>query len=245
MKELKVAKYQIFNTINSIMIFYAIFITVIVFLGVLTRTIEGSSSSGLEVSTIIFLLVAGLNSFKSNFKLMQANNVSRKVFVKGLLIGVFPITLAMSLIDLIINRVYNIFINCPTIFDMIYGNFRGLREGWMQSNNIQTLFGTVIWQFAVYSAVFIFGILVSLCYYRSNKKLKVLISIVPAMLVVFSANINQILLAALNINIGEIFASALGLQSQNPYLAVFSFAVLGILFSIAIYLLTRKAIIKE
>lgn len=246
MRELKVAKYMMHWTLGRVVVFYAIFVLIIGLLfGVSFSIGEDVNSSGNEFSSIIFLFVVGLNSFKENFKMLQANNVSRKTFVRGLIIGVFPITFGMALVDLLINRICNIFAKCPTIFDMIYGSFRQSRANWIQVNDIQTLFGTTFWNFALYSIVFILGILVSLCYYRSNKTLKVIISIVPAIILGFVINVSQKPIGSSNISIGKFFASAFGLQNQNPYMAVLSFAVLGTLFSMSIYLLTRKAVLKD
>lgn len=247
MKALKVAKYQVLSSIGAIRIYYFIYLLVLLFLSASIVTSDGrSSSSGLDFSTMIFIFVVGLNSFKSAFLLTQANNISRKAFFKGLIVGVFPITFAMSIIDLIINRVQNIFAKCATTYDMIYGNFRIVESSiqWTQSNDFKTLFGTVIWQFAIYSAIFIMGILISLCYYRSNKIVKVIISVVPALLVSFSYNINNTFMGIFNINFADIIPWAFGWQSQNPYIAVFSLAVLMTIFSMSIYLLIKRAVAK-
>lgn len=248
MKSLKVAKYQIFSSIGSIRIYYFIYLLVLSLISASIVTSDGrASSSGLDFSTMIFLFVVGLNSFKSTFLLTQANNISRKVFFKGLIIAVFPIALAMSIIDLTINRVQNIFAKCATTYDMIYGNFRIVESSidWTQLNDFKTLFGTIIWQFAIYSAIFIMGILISVCYYRSNKIMKVVISVVPALLIGFSYNINNTFIETFNINIADIISSAFGWQSQNPYVAVFSLTVLMMIFSLSIYLLIKRAAVKE
>ena len=76
------------------------------------------NSSGIEFSSMIFLFVLGLNSFKENFYFTQANNIPRVDYFKSLAITILPIALGMSIIDLIINRVYNIFVACPTMYDM-------------------------------------------------------------------------------------------------------------------------------
>ena len=194
-------------------------------------------------------MYVGLNSFKSNFKFSLANNISRKTFTKGLILAVFPIALVMSVIDLIINRIINIFMKCPTTFDMIYGSFRksnllGNSEFWVQTNDFYTLFRTIIWQFAVYSSLFILGILISLLYYRSNKFLKIVVSAVPVLLLLFISSTNAVFIDSLNINIGKFIASAFGWHSLNPYTAVLSFTVLIFAFSSLIYLLVRKAMLK-
>lgn len=247
MKALKVAKYQILSSIGAIRIYYFIYLLVLLFVSTSIVTTDGRfHSSGLDFSTMIFLFVVGLNSFKSTFLLTQANNISRKLFFKGLIIAVFPITFTMSMIDLAINRVQNIFAKCATTYDMIYGNFRILESSinWTQLNDFKTLFGTIIWQFAIYSAILIMGILISLCYYRSNKIMKVVISVVPTLLIGFSYNINNTFIDIFNINIADIISSAFGWQSQNPYIAVFSLTVLMIMFSLIIYLLIKRAVVK-
>lgn len=248
MKELKVAKYQILSSIGAIRIYYLIYLSVIMLISASIVTSDGrATSSGLDFSTMIFLFVMGLNSFKSNFFMSQANNVSRKSFFRGLIVGVFPITFVVSLIDLIINRAQNVFAKCATTYDMIYGNYRNMQSymNWTQSNDIKTLFGTLIWQFAIYSAIFIMGILISLCYYRSNKIVKVIISVIPALIIGFSYNINNTFISIFNINIAGIIPAAFGWHSQNPYIAVFSLSVLMLVFSMSIYLLTKRAIIKD
>jgi|BioPla2DNA2_1021312.scaffolds.fasta_scaffold42341_2 hypothetical protein len=248
MKALKVAKYQILSTIGAIKIYYFIFLLVLLFFSASVTVSDGSfSSSGLDISTIIFLFVVGLNSFKTTFFFTQANNISRKVFFKGLIIAVFPITFTMSIIDLVINRVLNISVKCVTTYDMIYENIRIAESGinWTQSNDLKTLFGTIIWQFAIYSAIFIIGIFISLCYYRSNKIVKVIISVVPALLATSSYKINNTFIGIFNINIADIISSAFGFKSQNPYIGVFSLTILMIIFSTSIYLLTRRAVVRS
>lgn len=112
--------------------------------------------------------------------------------------AIFPISMAMSIIDLIINRIYNSFMPSPTMFDMLFGNFKGINiwseEGvqlWIQQNDISTLLGTTIWQFALYSLVFIAGIFIVLIYYRSSNPLRVLISISPVLLIISLSTITK------------------------------------------------------
>ena len=107
MKILKVAKMNFEGIKKSAIIYYFIFICVIIGLMVVSRGII--TMSGIEVSTIIFLFVCGLNSFKSNFYFAKSNGISRKIFIEGLLISSIPIALVMSIIDIIINRISNIF----------------------------------------------------------------------------------------------------------------------------------------
>lgn len=254
MKSLKVAKFQVIDGIPSLRIFYAIFLAIIIFIAIANVNSGGNvTSSGLELSSVIFLFIAGLNSFKTSFKFSQANNISRKTFFIGMIMGAFPIAIIMSVIDIIINRVYNIFVPCPTNFDMIYGSFRdtvmwGFNSDvivWKQANDLFTLLGTTIWQFALYTMVFLIGILISLIYYRSNKLLKVIVSILPFMLIMLSRIIAVLLPISFWTKLGRFIENSFGWYSRNPYMAVLSFSILGIIFAGFIYLLIRKAVIKE
>lgn len=246
MKVLKIAKYQALETVKPIIVFYSIFVVVITFLSAGSAT-----STGIEFSTMIFLLVVGLNSFKNQFMMTQANNISRKSFVKGSLLGMLPITLGMSLIDLIINRVLNVFQRCPTFFDIIYSNYRDLpltadvNSAWTQANDFKTLLGTVIWQFAVYSVIYILGFLISLSYYKSNSFMKVFISVISIVFLSSSYTLNVVIINNFGINIGQFLASIFGWQSRNPFMAVLSLAVIGSLLSMVIYFFMKKTVIKE
>ncbi|MDQ2085602.1 hypothetical protein RBH29_04030 [Herbivorax sp. ANBcel31] len=249
MKSLKFAKFQIAEMIPSTGIFYLIFLLVLIFLVSLNSSNGNTNTSGLEFASIIFLFILGLSCFRSSFNFSQANNISRKLFYKGTIMSIFPIAMTMSILDLIINRIYNNFIPSPTNFDMIYGSYRdtGMRDAsgvitWVQENDVFTLLGTTIWQFALYSLVFITGILITLIYYRSNKPLKVLVSVVPVMLII-----------SLNTTSGWISQSFLsGIKDfaafaflENSYLAALSYGIIGAVFSMFIYLLTKRAIIKD
>lgn len=250
MKVLKVSKYQALEAVKPIIIYYSILVVIITFLSAGSATF-----TGIEFSTVIFLFIAGLNSFKSQFMMTQANNISRKTFLKGSFFGMVAITLGMSIVDLIINRVFNIFERCPTFFDMIYGNYRDLslmadiNSTWIQANDFKTLLGTIIWQFAVYSVIYILGFLISLSYYKSNPFMKFFISgFSVVFFVVFMASssiLNKIILNNFGINIGQFLASILGWQSRNPYIAVFSLAVIGSLLSTVIYFFMKKTVVKE
>ena len=116
MKSLKVARMNIEGVMKSAIIYYGAFIFILMVL--ISLYIFGGrvTMSGIEVSTVIFLFVCGLNSFKSNFYFAKGNGISRKIFIKGLLISSIPIALVMSIIDIIINRINNIFIR-RVLFD--------------------------------------------------------------------------------------------------------------------------------
>ena len=94
-----------------------------------------------------------------------------------------PIVLIMSIIDIVINHIYNIFIASPTNYDMIYTSLRSenwfLNNNWVQSNSIKTLFNTFMFQDAVYLVFFSLGLLIAIIYYKCNSLMKIVVSVLP------------------------------------------------------------------
>ncbi|MFZ5354555.1 MAG: hypothetical protein ACOZCL_17765 [Bacillota bacterium] len=253
MKAVKFAKYIIHDIIVPVAIYYSIFMLILLLLAyVKYNSIGRVTFSGMEFATVFFLFVMGLNMFKENFNFSQANGLSRKSFLIGTVMGIIPIALGLSILDLIINRVYNLFVHCPTNFDMIYGIYKGLshREAvesvmnWAQLNSISTLFGTIVWQFALYSTVIILGILISLIYFRSNSIIKIVVSVVPLSLIMLLSYLADIY-PTFERSINQLITAAFGWNTSNPYIAVFSFLVIFVMFTGVAHLLVRRAVPKE
>ena len=247
MKSLKIAKMNIEGIMKSAIIYYSIFVCVII--GLIAVSGGRSSMSGVEFSTVIFIFVCGLNSFKSNFYFAKSNGISRKTFIKGLLISIIPIALVMSIIDIIINRINNIFIKNPTLYDMSYGNLLGdvgrIHEGvWIQSNSLATIFNTILFQFSLCLLAYVVGIVINMIYYRSNKYLKVLVSVIPVVFIIFNANFST-KNPGLTMRINEFLDYIFGFNPSNVFACITTFLVLVVILSGVAFLLIRKAIIKE
>lgn len=253
MKFLKISKYYFVESLYAVKVYYVIFISVLALL-VFSRLSSGGnmSSSGLEFATVIFMFVAGLDSFKSDFYFSQAVSVARKTFIKGLILGILPLTMMMSAIDVVLNRIYNLLVPSPTMFDMLYTTYRdtGMRDYrtlefvWKQSNEIYILLSTFAWQFALYTFVCLVGLLITLIYYRSNKWMRVVVSISPVFFFMLMRSLGNYL-TDFSGSIISFIDKVLGYSSMNPYMAVITFLVSGSILSAFIYLLTRKAEIRE
>ncbi|MGH4121027.1 hypothetical protein [Clostridium sp.] len=243
MRSFKLAKYNIKSSLKSIMIFYCIFITVIICISITA----GGSFSGIEFSSMIFLFVMGLNSFKENFYFAQANNIPRIDYFKAVVMTIMPIGIAMSILDVIINRVHNLFGICPTLYDMSYNNLSNLQiytEGWIQSNSIGTLLGTVTFLSAFYIAAFAVGLLITLIYYNCNKTMKILVSLSPVgIMAIFSKlSYND---PEFGQKVAEFIDNILGISAKNSYTAVLTFICLFLVTMGFVYLLVRKAVVKR
>ncbi|EQB89193.1 hypothetical protein J2Z44_002887 [Clostridium punense] len=245
MKSLKVAKYEFFDALNSIKVYYAIIIVIFASMTLLAGTNGGEiRSSGVEFSTAIFIFIAGLNSFKNSFKFTQGNNITRKTFFKGVMISTLPIAALMAVADVILNRMYNLFVVCPTMYDMLYDKGFG-QSVWSQSNSLGTLFGTVLFLVFLYTMTFNLGIFINLIYYRSNTVLKVIISVAPFVLITLIGNFHDLFPKEFWNGVGNFLVNAFGLNDYNPYAAVFSFFIIAVILSGFIFLLIRRAVVKD
>ncbi|MCF0147073.1 MAG: hypothetical protein HUJ77_01605 [Clostridium sp.] len=247
MKLKSIVKYNINNLKNSIGIYYLTFITICL-ASVLLSGDGNVKSSGIELASVIFLFVAGLNLFKESFYFMKSNNVSRKDFIYGTAISMIPVALFIAIIDIIINRIYNIFIKCPTLYDMGYAIGRGHWDNsvnWVQSNSIITLFNSILFQASLCLFAISLGFLITIIYYRCNKVMKVIISIIPVILFNGVGILGAALFPNLTMNIYKFVQFIFGINPVNVYAAILTFTVVFMIFIGIARLLTRKAVIKQ
>lgn len=247
MKSLKIARMNIEGIRKAAMIYYSIFVCVII--GLLAVSGGIITMSGVEISTVIFLFVCGLNSFKSNFYFAKSNGISRKTFIKGLLISSIPIALVMSIIDIIINRINNIFIKNPTLYDINYGELLGhigsVYDGnWIQSNSLNTIFNTILFQFSLCLLAYVIGIVINMIYYRANKYVKVLVSVIPVAFIILKGNLSM-RNPSLTLRINEFTNYIFGFNPSNVFVCITTFLVFTVVLSAIAFLLIRKAAIKE
>ena len=81
-------------------------------------------------------------------------------------------------------------------------------------------------------------------YYRSNKYVKVLVSVIPVAFIMFSGNFS-IRNSGLTIRVKEFFDYIFGFNPVNVFACVTTFLVLTVVLWAIAFLLIRKAVIKE
>lgn len=250
MKSLSVAKYSMDNMKKSILIYYLIYIATIVVMLLFARgstnveDFKAGFLQGTDFGTIILMFVLGLCSFKEDFYLMQSMNVSRKSFFAGTALSVIPMAAICSAIDLLLNRIFNIFTSIPTIYDMAYGNASESSKAFYVTNNFGTILNTFLFQFFFLIFIFAVGFFITNLYYKCNTTMKVVISIIPIVLINGYSALNYYY-PALFSGINKFFLSATGIMSRNVYMMVLTFAIGFIVFNGITYLMLRKATVKN
>ena len=230
----------------SLLVFYGIIIglqLITVAPALVNSNIE-VSSSGLEVASVIFLFVVGLNSFRIPFLFFLVNGVSRKTMFKSTIISFIIVSAIMAIVDTLLAIIFYRFAKYITLFEMPYGPRYG---GEVFQYNLQFIFERMLWLFCLYALAIFVGYFITVLYYRMDLKWKYIVSIgVPALLFFGLPTINNVTDGELLSSFAEMFLKMMGLwNGHNPYIAMLSFVIGTIIFMMLGNLLTRKATIKK
>ena len=104
MKLKSIYKYLIWQQGKSYLIYFGI-IFVIVHLGLLlTLSIDTNGSfGGMEMGTVIFMMISGIVFYRESLALSMQNGISRKTFFMALILGFITISVLAAAGDSIIN----------------------------------------------------------------------------------------------------------------------------------------------
>ena len=230
---LKVTKCQLRDIKKTIIIFYTIIVAITVIAMIITRvnsqTKVEMSFGGFGISTVIFIFISGLNCFRLNFMFMQANNISRKRFFYANIITLISVAAFMAIIDVILNNILQLALPYKSMFEQLYRkNF---------------FFADFLWSFAFYAFAAILGWLITMIYYRCNKLMKTIVSIMPVLLMILLGIIDT--KGIIGKAIIEFLGTALGFSNNfNSYMAVLSFVIGTIGLAALSFLLIRKMPIR-
>ncbi|QOR36427.1 hypothetical protein IMX26_06350 [Clostridium sp. 'deep sea'] len=234
-------KYQVADSRNSISIYYLIIFTVLV-LAFLSKALNfgGIQVNGLELSTAIFMFVGGIATFKDGFKFGLVNGLTRKTIFTGLVLAVFPIAAIMAFVDSIIRVVGSLISGYESIFSSMYlSRYTG--------NSLLSYLEGFLWMVFLYALINLLGMLISMIYYRSNKRLKQLISFgVPLLFLISIPILDKSVPGGVINRIYKAFAIFFGkYNTSNPLLFVFWSSIAIIVIALFQYLLIRKATVKK
>lgn len=243
MKQKAAVRYQLRSYRNPILIFYGIILLVYVLLSTIVKVqifIEDQdlTMNGLNIASVIFLFVCGLNSFKEDFNFFLQNGVSRRTQFTALCLIQPVVAVVMAAVDSFIARLIALFLPCESLFGMIYG---GSLEAGFSGFLLQTA-----WMFCLYLFALVLGYLITVLYYRMGTTLKVLVSVgVP----VFCALVLPLLDAICGNRISGLLVQAaktvFGLQNgPKPLIGMLFLLACTAVCGIFVRLLQRRAVLK-
>ncbi len=233
---LKVSKYQLRDFKAAMIIYYGIILAIsaIIIISYFTFVSNPDGNghfSGFGSSALIFMFISGLNCFKSNFKFMQANNVSRKRFFLANIVTLILVSAFMALLNSVLSNVLSRIIPYRDIFEQIYQKHFILAD--------------LTWFFSLFTFATSLGWFITMLYYKCNSLMKTIVSLSPIFVIALIITLNYITDGASTRGISRFFTSTLGLTNNNPYIAVLSFLTGFVVMTALSWLLLRRMPIKE
>ena len=180
-----------------------------------------------EVTDAIFVFLISLILLVPNFKVVLANGISRKTFLLANLPAAVMVAAALSIFNLVVVLVHGLFWPINFISALLYPDMN-----WV---------GILALQFGLYFLSIVAGWFVTLAYYRSSIPVKWAISLAPFVLYTMLSAANTRSGGAIYTSIG----SYLRRSMSGPYSAAGSWLAYSVILCGLVYLLIRRAPLKE
>jgi hypothetical protein len=234
-RQFKVAKYMVWESAKAVLIYYVVIAFIVAFWAVLpvTVSINDIRFNGIESSTSIFLLVAGLVSFKPNYLFLQANGVTRRQYWAGGLLGMAAVTLAMTAIDAALGLISGLFMNAR----------HGLPPLIYPGSSPAAAF---LWTLALNLSAVTAGWFITMLYYRCGKWLKLAISFSPVVFLAAMLAVDGMTGNGFSGAIAGAVSAAMGLGDAPGILpGICTLAAAAAALAGLCFLLVRRAPVKE
>lgn len=241
-------RYQIAETRKPLIIYYVIIFTLLALSYIASDAIFGLSFNGtvingIEIASVIFIFVAGLNSFRESFGMLIQNSRSRKTVFLSFIWTLLSVCALMALIDSGLGAAGRALQTYNSLFLQFYGaRFNGAWAG------VQAFCVGFLWSFSLYTVWGMAGYLITTLYYRLNKPLKLLVSIgTPVILIIVLPMLDAVVTqGAIYRGIGEFFKFVSGANSNfHPLYPMLSSMAISVLLAMGSYLLVRRAVVKN
>lgn len=231
-KLINLTKYQLFSNYIHIIINVAVMVLNTVIAVIVTRNAGNATGSGsLDSIFYIWIFVIGITFFGS-FKFALVNGVSRNTYYWSSVITVVCFAFVLSIVSGLFVVLIESVATTYTIFTLLYG---------------KNVLGMFVTMFAAGIFFAMLGWFISCVFYRTYRKQRLIIAaallIIPAVFIL----INYYTGGALGTSLFRFMKNIMGfgMAAPNPYIASASLVTMGIILCAAIYLLVRRAGIRE
>lgn len=246
-------RYQIADHKKSILVFYLVIFCIYALMGMsISVMIKGNggtygSISGLEISTVVFLFVTGLNTFKENFGMLTQNGISRRSLMVGRLLVMLTVCLFMTLLDRIwffcgawLHHVFGDSINAAMLMDMMYNRAKDV-------STLRLHMEALAFNFSLYFAAMSVGYLITVVFYRLNKIWKTILGAgLPIFFLILLPLLDaQVFRGLISYYLGSCAMKFFGFTSGNPLYAVLSFLVISAVALLGAWFVMRRAPLHE
>lgn len=241
MKTKSIVKYYLYEIKSSIIGFYIIMLLGCIATYVGYKLSGGELySNGIELATIIFLFVLGLNLFRSQFNFLIQNGVTRKANFIGFLVSTLVVVL-FATIDSFISVIMHNLIGYESLYHMLYA-------GSSQGYGFMYIIKSILLLTAMYGVFYMIGYFITTLYYAMNKVMKIIVSVsVPAFFIIGLPIIDYFLNIDINSGIEYIALNMLGIYNENVSILnpIVSCLLIYTVLSALNYFVTRRISVKE
>lgn len=190
-------------------------------------------NSPMDITAAIFALIIGMVLFIINLKVTMANGITRKTYLLANLPAAGLVAAALSIFNVLVVQVHALFWPMIMTSSLFYPG-----SHWV---------GLLIVQFALYLLLIVLGWFITMAYYRSRVPARWAISLSPVALFALAKAASARFHVAVMGAIWEYLQVSLGLEAgnPNPYRAAVSMLIYSILLYGLVYLLIRRAPLKD
>lgn len=249
-------RYQLSSHFKALATFYLVVLSVAVFLLSISMisisAAPGESLSGevsgLEISSLIFIFVAGCNSFREEFGMLMQNGVSRKTLFAGRLLTSVTIAFGMATVDKLIYFLCKALVSA---YDQLsFSSFFDLLNYYGSNSSVGTITKELVsfaFGFALYLSATALGYLLSTIFYRLSKggRTALCVSIPVGLFVLLPILDGTIANGRIFSFIFRALDKAFGLSAHQPLYGIISCCLAFIILSALSWLPVRKAYVKE
>ncbi len=220
-------KWQIVSCVGVLVL------NLLISMAIIRLTEEPGPVGGGDYVALIYMPIMGLIAFTPNFKYAVSLGITRKnFFLSGVLsLSGFAAVLAVAVgVIFIVNlQIANVIM----LYKIIYHN--------------QYILSLIVWEFAALCFLGMLGWFICMIYYLSNRTVKILVSIAPFVLVPLIMLFNTLVDGAIGRALWRFCKTAMGysLFDANPYIGTGSLLAGAVIFAGLVYLLVRRAPIKD
>lgn len=224
---LAVLKWQIISCLAVLLVNLLISVAVIQ----LTHATHPSGTN--DMIAMVYMFVLGLVIFSPAFKYVLSIGISRKRFFLAMSLNIALLAAILAVLVMIVYVVSLKVANEWMLYSLVYRD--------------QTILSLVIWEFAIMLFLGVLGWFIRLVYYVSNRTIQLFVSIGPIVLVSLLILFNALADGGIGRAFLEFLKMVMGFSGTvpNPYIGMASMLAASVILSGPIYLLLRRAQIKD
>ena len=168
-------KYGVLSNKRPVAIFYTVVIVLYLTFIVISLFAPGGAISGMDMSSLIFLFVFGITSFKENFYMLLQNGVSRKNMFLGTVLSLLVISFFVAAVDTVLAQLLGLVpaekFTIASLFQQLYGSTQ-----YIDSSAFAVCIHEIAWCGMIKFAFASIGLFIGCAYYKMNALTKTLVS---------------------------------------------------------------------